>query len=546
MTGPASTPAWQRLAVLNTSLDTDGTTIRSLFDADPRRALRFTIATPELLFDYSKNLLSEAILAALLELAQQQGLPEAIEAMFAGQTINPTERRPALHVVLRGHACGNLQQDVAAVLARMEDFVGRVRSGNWRGYSGKPITDVVNIGIGGSHLGPAMVVRALRAYSDRAVDCHFLSNVDPAVAADTLAGLDGETTLFIIASKSFTTLETHQNAFAARQWFLDAGGDEAQLHRHFVAVSSNVTAAQAFGIAAENVFPMWDWVGGRYSLWSAIGMPIAMAIGMDPFRQLLAGAHSADDHFRTQPLAQNIPVLMALLTAWYSGFHGASSQVILPYSQSLELFPAFLQQLSMESLGKQTDLQGGEVDVDTGVIVWGAVGTDGQHSFHQLLHQGTRLVPADFIAVANPVTPDREIPHAHLLANCFSQSQALMDGKTLAQALAELRATGMDDEQAALLAPHKVIPGNRPSNTFLLRQLDPYTLGQLTAFYEHSVYAQSVLWNINAFDQWGVELGKKLSTPIFDALQTPDFRGAFDGSTDQLINATNSWWPRGT
>ena len=545
MTGPESTQAWQRLAALSKLLDKEQTSIRGLLDADPQRASRYSVATPQLLFDYSKNLLSDDIAAALFDLGREQQLPDAIKAMFAGEAVNPTEQRPALHVVLRGHRARGLEQQVAAVLDQVESLVNQVRGGSWRGFSGKPITDVVNIGIGGSHLGPAMVVRALRPCSDKAVDCHFLSNVDPAVAAETLAPLDPETTLFIVASKSFTTLETHQNAFAARRWFLERGGTEQGLSRHFVAVSSNVRAAVAFGIDAANIYPMWDWVGGRYSLWSAIGMPIAMATGMANFRALLAGAHSADEHFRSQPLTRNIPVIMALLNVWYSGFRGAASQAILPYSQALELFPAFLQQLCMESLGKQTDLQGGPVGVDTGLVVWGAVGTDGQHSFHQLLHQGTRLIPSDFIAVAAPLAGLDETAHAHLLANCLSQSQALMDGKPLQQALAELTGSGMDETQAALLAPHKVIPGNRPSNTFLLQQLDPFTLGQLTAFYEHSVFAQSVLWNINAFDQWGVELGKKLSSPIFDALQIGGPGTGFDPSTNQLINAIHTWWARG-
>lgn len=541
MTSLATTDAWRRLHTLADAFHSDATTLSSLFAADPERAARYRVELPGLVFDYSKHLLTAEILAGLTGLAEARGLPQAIEAMFSGARINPTENRAALHVALRGHAAGGHSAEVEAVLSRMDAFVTAVRAGQWRGYSGKPMTDVVNVGIGGSHLGPAMVVRALRPFADRAVDCHFLANVDPAVATETLGRLQPESTLFIIASKSFTTLETHQNAQIARRWLLDHGVEESDLARHFVAVSSNVPAARAFGIAEDNIYPMWDWVGGRYSLWSAIGMPIAMAVGMEGFRALLAGAQAADQHFREAPLTGNIPALMGLLTVWYSGFHGGTSQAILPYRQSLELFPAFLQQLCMESLGKGVDLNGGPMGVDTGTVVWGAVGTDGQHSFHQLLHQGTRMVPADFIAVAEPTYPGGDEPHRHLLANCFSQSQALMAGKSLEQATQELLAAGRTAAEAAALAPHKVIPGNRPSSTFLLHRLDPATLGLLTAFYEHSVYVQSVIWGINAFDQWGVELGKQLSGPLYAALTTGGTADSLDASTRYLVDMARTW-----
>ena len=382
---------------------------------------------------------------------------------------------------------------------------------------------------------------SLEGFAAGKVNCHFISNVDPAAGLQVLSGLNPETTLFIIASKSFTTLETHQNAMLARRWFLEQGFGERDLAKHFVAVSTNIKAAQSFGIAEENIFPMWDWVGGRYSLWSAIGLPIALSIGMDHFRELLVGAHHADEHFRSEPLANNIPVIMGLLDCWYSGFFDTSSHAILPYSQNLQLFPAFLQQLSMESLGKGVQLDGSPTRSDTGLVVWGAPGTDGQHSFHQLLHQGTRMVPADFIAVAASPGDSYQEQQDHLLANCFSQSQALMEGKSLAQAIGELTSAGMDEASANELAPHKVIAGNRPSNTFLLHELTPHTLGYLTALYEHSVYVQSVLWDINAFDQWGVELGKKLSTPIFNALTSNEAASEFDASTNNLVAICKTW-----
>lgn len=541
MSSAIRTPAWQQLQAARDTLVQQHATIRGEFDSDPQRFDRFSVKTPELVFDYSKNLLTTDIQQLLFELADQCQLPAAIDNLFAGQRVNTTENRPALHVALRGHAVNGLETEVAAVREKMSEFVGSVLDGNWKGCLGDRITDVVNIGIGGSHLGPAMVVRALEDFATGQVRCHFISNVDPAAGLRVLANLKPASTLFIIASKSFSTLETHQNALLARRWFLDNGGIERGLHRHFVAVSTNIAAAESFGIAKENIFPMWDWVGGRYSLWSAIGLPIALSVGMDNFRQLLVGAHHADEHFRTAPLSDNIPAIMGLLNIWYSGFFGTASQVVLPYCQNLELFPAFLQQLSMESLGKGVDLAGQVMSTDTGLVVWGAPGTDGQHSFHQLLHQGTRLIPADFIAVAaSPAEACRE-QQDHLLANCFSQSQALMDGKSLEQAVAELLEAGLDAQSAQALAPHKQIPGNRPSNTFLLHSLTPHSLGYLTALYEHAVYVQSVLWDINAFDQWGVELGKKLSGPIFSALNGEETAGSFDGSTNNLVALCKTW-----
>ena len=541
MTGAINSSAWRQLGAAYDSLIQQQTTIHGLFDDDPLRFDRFSVTVPELVFDYSKNLISGEIQQLLFELADQCGMPAAIDRMFAGDNVNPTEDRPALHVALRGHRVNSLEHEVAAVREKMSEFVAAVHQGDWRGCTGDTITDVVNIGIGGSHLGPAMAVRALDDFVSGQVNCHFISNVDPAAGLRVLSSLNPATTLFIIASKSFTTLETHQNALLARRWFLEQGYGESDLARHFVAVSTNIEAAESFGIDRQNIFPMWDWVGGRYSLWSAIGLPIALTIGMDHFRELLTGAHHADEHFRNQPLSENIPIIMGLLSAWYSGFFNTTSQVILPYSQHLELFPAFLQQLSIESLGKGVQLHGEPVDTDTGLVLWGAPGTDGQHSFHQLLHQGTRMVPADFIAIASGPGDQYREQQDHLLANCFSQSQALMDGKTLAQAMNELTDAGMTEQAAGRLAPHKVIPGNRPSNTFLLHQLTPHNLGYLTALYEHSVYVQSVLWNINAFDQWGVELGKKLSGPIYTALTGNEPGDQFDASTNNLVAICRTW-----
>jgi glucose-6-phosphate isomerase len=541
MTAAIDTPAWQQLRTACDQLQQQKIGIHDLFDSDPLRFDKFSVQTPELAFDYSKNLVTEEIQQLLLDLADQCQLSAAIDRMFAGQNINPTENRPALHVALRGHHVNGLEYEVAAVREKMSEFVCAVHDGSWAGCSGEIITDVVNIGIGGSHLGPAMVVRALDRFSTGNIRCHFISNVDPGAGLRVLETLNPASTLFIVASKSFTTLETHQNALLARRWFLDQGFGERDLARHFVAVSTNIDAAESFGIAKENIFPMWDWVGGRYSLWSAIGLPIALSIGMENFRKLLTGAHHADAHFRTEPFSQNIPVIMGLLNAWYSEFFGTTSQVILPYCQNLELFPAFLQQLSMESLGKGAQLDGGPARTDTGLVVWGAPGTDGQHSFHQLLHQGTRMTPADFIAVAAGPGDACQEQQDHLLANCFSQSQALMDGKDLTQAITELTDTGLSEQAATELAPHKVIPGNRPSNTFLLHELTPHTLGYLTALYEHCVYVQSVLWGINAFDQWGVELGKKLSTPIFKALTGSAASDEFDASTNNLIAICRTW-----
>lgn len=535
-TRPSNSPEWQTL--LQSAAVVKGTPLRlkALFAEDSQRHERFSCEAAGILLDYSRNLLTDAIRGQLLGLARASGLQEAIAAMFRGDIVNTTEQRQVLHVALRSPQRVTAQeQAVHATLDRMEAFTNAVTTGQWLGYDSRAITDVVNIGIGGSDLGPAMVYEALKPFHAAHIRCHFVSNVDPVHLEQTLQPLAAGTTLFVLASKTFTTLETMLNAQAARAWVLQHAKGEHALGKHFVAVSANVEKAAAFGIDRASIFPMWDWVGGRYSLWSAIGLPVALGVGMRNFRDLLHGAHLMDEHFRTAPLAQNMPVLLALLTLWYCNFLGAESQVLLPYAQNLALFPAFLQQLDMESLGKSVGKDGTRLECASGGIVWGSAGTNGQHSFHQLLHQGTHLIPADFIAVAQSATAGLE-QHMHLLANCFAQSQALMEGKTLEQALDELRAAGMDAAGAAALAPHKVVPGNRPSNTLLLDKLTPRSLGALTALYEHKVYAQSIVLGINAFDQWGVELGKVLGSRVYSELRAAQDCTRFDASTNALIN----------
>ncbi len=527
------TPEWQKLLELRQKPLAN---LSTLFREEPSRARRYTVGAAGLVLDYSKNLVDSEILQALFALAERAGLRDATAALFRGDEVNNTEHRPALHMLLRspGNA-GAREQEVHAALTRLEDFVAKVHTGRWKGYNDKAIRTVVNIGIGGSDLGPAMAAEALAPYHVRNFTCHFVSNVDPLHLEQTLAPLDPATTLFVIASKTFTTLETMQNANAARGWALTAGVPTTELGKHFVAVSANVEKAAAFGIAPANIFPMWDWVGGRYSLWSAIGLPIALAVGMYNFRELLHGAHQMDEHFRMSEPAANMPVLLGLLTHWYYHAYGTESHAVLPYVQNLHLFPAFLQQLDMESLGKQVDRDGNKLDSQSGGIIWGSAGTNGQHSFHQLLHQGTRLIPADFIAALESHSSNREA-HLHLLSNCFAQSQALMEGKSQMQAHAELLQQGTPAAEAQWLAPFKVCPGNRPSNTIMMRQLTPATLGALTALYEHKVFVQSVLLNMNAFDQWGVELGKVLSSGVYQALTAGSSCTRFDASTNALIN----------
>lgn len=533
-------PAWQALNQHRQAMQ--DFSMREAFNADPQRFDQFTLSSCGLFLDYSKNLINAETRDLLVKLANEVGLKDAIKAQYDGELVNSSEGRPALHTALRrpvGDKLNvngvNVMPDVHKVLNQMTDLVGRIHDGLWRGYSEKPITDVVNIGIGGSFLGPELVSEALLSYAQKGVRCHYLANIDGSEFHELTMKLRAETTLFIVSSKTFTTLETLKNATAARAWYLAQGGSEAELYRHFIAVSSNNAAAVAFGIREENIFPMWDWVGGRYSLWSAIGLPIALAIGMSNFKELLSGAYSMDQHFLTAPFEQNMPVLLGLLGVWYGNFWGAQSHAILPYDHYLRNITKHLQQLDMESNGKSVRQDGTPALTDTGPVIWGGVGCNGQHAYHQLLHQGTQLIPADFIVPIvsfNPVSDH----HQWLYANCLSQSQALMIGKTRAEAEAELRDKGLSEDDVQKLAPHKVIPGNRPSNTLVVERISPRRLGALVAMYEHKVFVQSVVWGINAFDQWGVELGKEMGKAVYQRLTGGTEQPADDASTQGLIN----------
>jgi glucose-6-phosphate isomerase len=540
-------PEWQALAVHHRALG--ALNLRDVFAADPDRAVRLSLEAVGLHADFSKHLLTDETVALLLALARAVDLPGWIGRLFRGDAINNTEQRAVLHVALRNRSGRpmavdgvDIMPDVERVLGQMGRFVGRVRSGEWLGHTGRRITDVVNIGIGGSNLGPLMVCEALRFYQNRELRVHFVSNVDGTHIAETLRGLDPASTLVIVASKTFTTQETLTNAHTARRWCVDAFGDNAAIARHFVAVSTARAQVEAFGIDPANMFEFWDWVGGRYSLWSSIGLPIAVAIGMDRFLELLAGAHALDEHFRTAPLERNLPVLLALIGVWYRNFHGAATQAILPYDQYLRYLPAYLQQADMESNGKGVTRDGVPVGWDTGPVVWGEPGTDGQHAFYQLIHQGTQLVPVDFIAPLvshNPIGDH----HAKLLANCLAQGEALMRGKTAAEARAELEAAGQDAATVERLVPHKVFPGNRPSTTLLVDRLTPERLGALIALYEHRIFVQGVIWGVNSFDQWGVELGKQLAGTILGELEG----GAsvpHDASTAALVARCRAALPR--
>lgn len=537
-----TTPAWQALVDHRTAMQ--DVHMRDLFAQYPQRFARFSLHFHEILFDYSKNRITGETMRLLLDLAQQANLQEAIDAMASGRKINTTEDRAVLHIALRNRTNRPILVDgqdvmpgVNRVLAQMRTFSDAVRGGEWRGYTGKAMTDVVNIGIGGSDLGPKMVTLALTPYTQPNLQSHFVSNVDGTDIAETLKRLNPETTLFLVASKTFTTQETMTNAHTARTWFLDAAKEEAAIAKHFVALSTNEKAVTAFGIDPQNMFEFWDWVGGRYSLWSAIGLSIAIAIGMDNFEALLVGAHQVDEHFRTAPFAQNIPVIMALLGIWYNNFWDAQSHAILPYDQYLARFPAYFQQGDMESNGKRVTKAGALIDdYTTGPILWGEPGTNGQHAFYQLIHQGTKLIPCDFLAAARSHNPIGK-HHPILIANFLAQTEALMKGKTPAEARAELVATGVSGAALETLAAAKSFPGNRPSNSFLLRQLTPTTLGALIAFYEHKIFTQGVIWQINSFDQWGVELGKQLAKAIEPELADDTLITAHDASTNGLINA---------
>jgi glucose-6-phosphate isomerase len=513
------TPPWIALAEHNEQLR--GVEMRDMFASDPDRFRRFSVSFDALLFDYSKNLITDDTLRLLIDLAEASGVREAIDAMFRGERVNWTEGRPVLHVALRNRGGDPLlvngddvMPKVAAVLEQMSAFSQRVRSGIWTGATGRPITTVVNIGIGGSDLGPAMITEALGAYRD-GPDVRFVSNVDASDFVETTKDLNPETTLFIVASKTFTTQETMTNAATARSWIVDSLGDPSSVARHFVALSTNRDAVVDFGIDTNNIFEFWDWVGGRYSSWSAIGLSIAVAVGFDRFVEMLDGGRAMDGHFRETPFESNIPVLMALLGVWYNNFFGCCSHAIVPYDQYLHRFPAYLQQLDMESNGKSIDRDGRRVGYQTGPIIWGEPGTNGQHAFFQLLHQGTKPVPCDFIGCLDPAN-DVDDHHAKLMANLFAQSEALMRGRTAAESSAELQRHGFAGVALEALLPHRVFDGNRPSNTILLDRLSPRSLGMLIAAYEHKIFVQGIIWRINSFDQWGVELGKKLAGTILD------------------------------
>ena len=511
------------------------------FADEPERFQALSLSNNGLLLDYSKNRVTVESMRLLSHLAREAGVEDMRTAMFKGEPINFTERRAVLHTALRDPARASLLVEgenamplIRDVHARMRRFTHAVHSGGWRGHTGKQITNIVNIGIGGSDLGPAMVCMALHPYAHHGVQVHFVSNIDPSHLADTLSQLNAETTLFIIASKTFSTLETLANAHSARKWLLERMQDEAAVARHFVALSTNTKGVQAFGIHSDNMFEFWDWVGGRYSLWSAIGLSIALAVGWKNFEALLHGAHLMDTHFLETPLEQNMPVILGLLGIWYNNFWGAESYAVFPYDQRLALLPAFLQQLDMESNGKNVNRANRMVNYSTGPIVWGAPGTNGQHAFFELLHQGTRLIPADFLVAVENSMPLGD-QHEWLLANCLAQTEALLLGKTKAVARAELLAQGLSQAEARTLSAHKVFPGNRPSNTLLYQRLDPRTLGMLIALYEHKVFVQGVIWQINSFDQWGVELGKQLAPPIRQALEPNAETGMHDSSTLGLL-----------
>ncbi|KPN75607.1 MULTISPECIES: glucose-6-phosphate isomerase [Shewanella] len=516
--------------------------MRELFAGDPARFSNMSLSTCGLFLDYSKNRATPETLNLLLTLAQEAKLDAKIKAMFAGDIINTTEKRAVLHTALRSTADQSIiaegqdiVPEVQQTLNKMQQFVTSVTSGQWKGYTGKAITDIVSIGIGGSFLGPKIVSQALRPYWITGLNCHFVANVDGTSISEKLKLLDPETTLFIMSSKSFGTQETLTNTLTAKAWFLAKGGSQSDVAKHFVAVTSNVAKATEFGIDAANIFPMWDWVGGRYSLWSAIGLPIALLIGMDNFRSLLKGAHQMDTHFATAPLAENMPVIMGLFSLWYGNFFNAQSHVVLTYDHYLRGLPAYFQQLDMESNGKSVTLNGTHVDYSTGPVIWGGEGTNGQHAYHQLLHQGTALIPADFIMPLQSHNPIGE-HHDQLASNCFGQTQALMQGRTLDEALAELSKSNLSDEEKLLIAKHKVMPGNKPSNTLLMDKLTPETLGALIALYEHRTFVQGAIWDINSFDQWGVELGKTLGNDVLARIGADQEATALDASSNGLIN----------
>jgi glucose-6-phosphate isomerase len=538
---PIKTTAWKSLEKHFKSMK--DIRITDMFEEDRNRYSKFSISFEDILLDYSKNLINEETIKLLVQLAGELDLNGAIGQMFSGKRINETENRPVLHIALRNCSSTpvivdgkDVMPEVNSVLDDIKSFSEKIISGEWKGYTGSRITDIVNIGIGGSDLGPAMVTEALKPYIEEGINVHFVSNIDGTHIVETLKKVKSETTLFMIASKTFTTQETMTNARSARKWFLDQAGKEEYIQMHFVALSTNTSGVKDFGIDPDNMFVFWDWVGGRYSLWSAIGLSIACSIGFDNFRSLLEGAHAMDRHFREAPLEKNIPVILALLGIWYNNFFGAQTHAVLPYDQYMHRFSAYLQQLDMESNGKYTGRDGSEVKYQTGPVLWGEPGTNGQHAFYQLIHQGTKMIPCDFLAPVithNPVGDHHKI----LLSNFFAQTEALMKGKSEKEVAEELEKTGKSDEEIEWLTPFKLFKGNRPTNSILFKKLTPYTLGSLIAMYEHKVFVQGFIWNIFSFDQWGVELGKELAKEILPELAEDNIINSHDSSTNGLINA---------
>jgi glucose-6-phosphate isomerase len=527
-------------------IDIVSKSLKELFESDNQRFEKFSLQFEDILLDYSKNRIDDQTLALLQQLARECGVNKAIEAMYSGEVINVTEGRPVLHIALRNRSNTpilvdgkDVMPDVNRVLDHMKEFSEAIISGAWTGYTGKAITDVVNIGIGGSDLGPVMVTEALKAYKNH-LTMHFVSNVDGTHIAETLKTVNPETTLFLIASKTFTTQETMGNAHSARDWFIENGGKDEDVAKHFAALSTNTEGVEKFGIDTKNMFEFWDWVGGRYSLWSAIGLSISLSVGFDNFVKLLEGAHAMDNHFKTAPLEQNLPATLALVGIWHNNFFEAETQAILPYDQYLHRFAAYFQQGDMESNGKHVDRNGKEVDYQTGPVIWGEPGTNGQHAFYQLIHQGTKLIPCDFIAPAQSHNPLGE-HHNMLLSNFFAQTEALMNGKTEEVVIDELKKAGKTEEEISKIAPFKVFEGNRPTNSILVKKITPHTLGSLIAMYEHKIFVQGIIWNIYSFDQWGVELGKQLAGKILPELKDNAEVTSHDSSTNGLINQYKAW-----
>jgi len=548
MAALTSLPVWQKLCQHQQAIAS--THMRDLFAFDKNRFDKFSFQFADILFDFSKHQINDETLPMLMQLAREANIEGWRERMFTGEKINITENRAVLHTALRNRSNTpvmvdgkDVMPDVNAVLAQMRQFSDKVRNGSWLGYSGKRITDIVNIGIGGSDLGPVMVCDALKPYSSSALQVHFVSNIDGAHLMRALEKCNPETTLFIIASKTFTTQETMTNGISARTWFLAAAKEDAHVAKHFVALSTNAKAVQEFGIDTANMFQFWDWVGGRYSLWSAIGLSIALYVGMDNFEELLTGAHEMDNHFRHAPLEQNMPVIMALIGIWYNNFFHVDTNAILPYDQGMARFPAYLQQADMESNGKFICRDGKRIHYKTGPVIWGEAGTNGQHAFYQLIHQGTQIVPCDFLMPVHSHYAIGKNGYAHhkiLLANFLAQTQSLMLGKTPEQARAELEKQGMSGDALEKLLPHKVFEGNRPSTSILFDKLTPNTLGKLIALYEHKIFVQGIIWDINSYDQWGVEYGKQIAQEILPLLTNDEVITSFDSSTNGLINYTKS------